>query len=172
MPLVTATQWLLMVLDGAPLPANTGGPLRAVITPPNPNEREFRPIAYIWPSSWGESRQSMPRAGVPNLGTTQSGWKDLMHQVDVWVTWFQDGDHDPNPDISYPSIVDVVMDILRTTTDPVLLTDPVTGRLSQIAGTGERMNGDMATPKGTDADQRILRYDSRIVVRLMENFQA
>ncbi len=172
MPIVTATQWLLQVLDQMPLPGNAGSPLQAFIAPPNPEEDQLDPHAYIWPSAGAESRQSVPRAPVPNVGTTQSGWKDEMHSVDVWVSWFQDGDHDPQPDISYLAVVDAVMDALRTTVDPVLLFDPVTGRMSQIAGTGERMNYDIATPKGTDADQRILRYDSRIVVRLMENFQA
>ena len=172
MPLVTATQWLLLVLDQMPLPGNGGQVLQAFITPPNPEEDQLDPHAYIWPSAGNESRQTVPRAPVPVVGTTTSGWKEIMHQVDVWLTWFQDGDHDPDPDISFPVIVDAVMDALRTTADPILLTDEVTGRYSQVAGTGERMNYDVAIPKGADADQRILRYDARILVRLMENFQA
>ena len=172
MPIVTATQWLLLVLDQMPLPGNGGQLLQAFIAPPNPEEDELDPHAYIWPSSGAESRQSVPRAAAPGLGVTQSGWKDELHHVDVFLTWFQDGDHDPNPDITYLSVVDAVMASLRTVADPVLLSDPVTGQLSQISGTGERMNYDIATPKGTDADQRLLRYDSRIVVRLMDSFQS
>lgn len=172
MPLVTVTQWLLRVLDQMPLPGNGGQVLQAFITPPNPEENQLDPHCYIWPSAGAESRQSVPRAPVATVGTNQSGWKEMNHSVDCWVTFFQDGDHDPNPDLTFPVIVDAVMDGLRTTQDPVLLTDEVTGRLSQISGTGERMNYDVAIPKGTSADQRILRYDSRILVRLQESFQG
>ena len=171
MPLVTVSQWVLVVLNGMPLPANTGT-LQAFVTPPNPEEDQLDPHAYIWPSSGSEHRESIPRAGAANAGTNQSGWKTLTHQIDVWLTWFDDNDHDPNPDISFPAVIDAVMAALRTTQDPVLLPDPVTGLNSWVYATGERMTWDFAGVRGTDADQRILRYDARILARILEDIQA
>jgi hypothetical protein len=170
MPIVTATQWVYNVLNGMPLPGNTG-PLQAFITPPNPEEDQLDPHAYIWPSAGSESRESLPRSGVPVVGTTTSGWKTLTHNVDIWISWFQD-DSDPTPDLTFLAVTDDVMDALRTTQDPVLLADPVTGRYSQIYATGERMGYDVSTVKGTTADQRILRWDSKIAARVLEDFQS
>jgi len=169
-PILTAQTWIYNVLSGMPLPGNTG-PLQAFVTPPNPETDQLDPHCYIWPSTGSEARESLPRAPEPGLGTTQSGWKAMTHQIDIYLTWFDD-DSDPDPDISFPVIIDAVMDALRTTQDPVTQTDPVTGRYSQVYATGERMSYDVAAVRGTTADQRILRYDSRIVARLMESFQA
>ena len=170
MPLVTATQWVLLCLNGLPLPANTGDHLQAFIAPPNPEEDQLDPHCYIWPSAGSEARESIPRGPAP-ADVTKSGWKALTHQIDVFLTWFQD-DSDPNPDMSFLTVVDTVMDALRTTQDPVLLTDPVTGRYSQVYATGERMNWDVAPVRGVMADQRILRWDARIVARIGEELQA
>jgi hypothetical protein len=170
-PLVTATQWLLAVLDQLPLPGGQGT-LQAFVTPPNPEEDELNAHAYIWPSSGSEARESMPRAGTPVTGNTTSGWKTLTHQIDIWVTWFDDTDNDQTPDLSFLTITDAVMDALRTTNDPVTRQDPVTLRYSQLYATGERMTYDVATVRGTTADQRLLRYDSRIAARVLEDMQA
>jgi hypothetical protein len=169
-PILTAQTWVWSILNGMPIPGNNT-PLEVFVTPPNPEEDQLDPHVYVWPSTGSESRQSLPRAPVPNLGTTQSGWKTMPHQLDIWVVWFQD-DSDPTPDASFPVIVDAIMDVLRTCQDPVMLTDPVTGRYSQIYGTGERLTYDIATPRGVNADQRILRYDARIAARVLEDFQA
>lgn len=153
-----------------PLPGNTG-PLQAFVTPPNPEEDQIDPHAYIWPSAGSEQRESLPRAAGPNLGLNQSGWKCMTHNIDVWLVFFDD-DSDPTPDFSFPLVVDAVMGVLRTTQDPVTQADPVTGMISQIYATGERMSYEIAAVRGPAADQRILRYDARIAARIMEEFQA
>jgi hypothetical protein len=169
-PILTAQTWVYSILNGMPIPGNAT-PLEVFVTPPNPEEDQLDPHVYVWPSTGSEGRQSLPRAPVPNLGTTQSGWKTMTHQLDIWTVWFQD-DSDPTPDASFPVIVDAILDVLRSCQDPVMLSDPVTGRYSQIYGTGERLSYDVAVPRGVNADQRILRYDARIAARILEDFQA
>ena len=170
MPILTAQTWVYSILNGMPIPGNNT-PLEVFVTPPNPEEDQLDPHVYLWPSTVSEARESLPRAGVPNLGTTQSGWKQMWHSIDCWITFFDD-DSDPTPDFSFPVIVDAVMDVLRTCQDPVMLTDPVTGRYSQVFATGERLTYDIAIPRGVNADQRILRYDARIAARVGESYQA
>jgi hypothetical protein len=173
-PLLTVQTWVYNVLNGMPLPGNAS-PLAVFVTPPNPEENQLDPHCYVWPSSGSESRESVPRPpgtlpGAPPV-PGQAGRKAITHSVDIWLTWFGD-DSDPSPDFSFPVIVDAVMDALRTTRDPALQADPVTGRVSQIYGTGERLTYDLAVPRGTDRDQRILRYDARIAARIGEELQA
>lgn len=170
MPIVTVTQWVYSTINGMPLPGNTG-PLQAFITPPNPEEDQLDPHANIWPSAGTEKRQSLPRAPAPVVGTTTSGWKTMPHSIDIWLYFFMD-DSDPTPDLTFLTVIDDVMDALRTTQDPVLLADPVTGRYSQIYATGERMTYDVSPVRGTTADQRTLRWDARVVAPILEDFQA
>jgi len=170
MPIVTATQWVLSLLNGMPLPGNTG-PLEAFITPPSVEDNQEDPHAYIWPSTGSENRESIPRAGVPGVGTNQSGWKTMSHQVDVFLVWFGD-ESDQTPDLTFLTVLDAVMDALRTCTDPVTQADPVTGRTSQVYATGERMTYDVAPVRGTSADQRVFRWDARIMARVLEDYQS
>ncbi len=170
MPILTAQTWVYSVLNGMPLPGNAT-PLQVFVTPPSVEEDQLDPHAYVWPSTGTESRESLPRAGVPDVGTNLSGWKQMWHSFDIFLVWFDD-DSDPEPDISFPVIVDAVMDALRTCQDPVTQTDPVTGRTSQIYATGERLNYDISPVRGTTADQRIYRYDARILAKVGEEFQA
>lgn len=170
MPLVAVQTYLKGVLDGLVIPG-TAGNLEAFISPPNP-EFEATPKAYIWPSTSNENRQSMPRnTGVSSV-PGGSAWKELNHLVDVWLVWFSDEASDAQDlDSAFPAVIDAVAWQLRTVPDPAVLTDPMTGRESQLLDVGERMSFEFPPARAT-LDQRILRYDARIQLEIMEVFQA
>jgi len=74
-------------------------------------------------------------------------------------------------DTSFPALLDAVMDALRTCPDPQVVTDPYTGRQSNMVNLGEDMTYTYVPPHST-ADQRQLRFDARITARLLELVQA
>jgi hypothetical protein len=169
MPLNTVHQYLKGLLDGIQVPG-TAGTIEALITPPDP-ETEPTPKVYIWGSTHMEDRQASPR--VPENGDlTQAGWKNLDHRVDVWVVWFSDEETDaPDMDLAFPAVLDVVCDILRKSPDPVKVVDPLTGMDSELLDIGERMSVDLYPPRGV-ADQRVLRFDAKIELTILETFQS
>src|SRR5579863_1818323 len=98
MPLVTALNYVYVTLSDLSVPGQGGSTLQAFINPPDPQTDQTNPSAYIWTAVADESRQSLPRAspGVPGTGTDQSGWKNLIHNIDVFLIWDQDAS-DPTP---------------------------------------------------------------------------
>ena len=172
MPILTALTHIQQLLDGYPLPGTGGSTLIAVIEPPDPQVDQVNPVAYVWPTEGPENRESLPRPqnGTPGTGSTQAGWKHMGHNVDVWVKWFKD-QGDPTPGLSFPTIMDAVMDAIRVSTDGIMLQDPVTFRYSQLYAVGERMKYDIATPMATK-DQRTLEYNGLVRVTFDESFQA
>jgi hypothetical protein len=167
-PLNSAQLFIRDTLDGTSPPGDTGlsGPLVALITPYDPDQ-SGAPRAYVWPSMGREKRRAKPRNHGPG---TPAAVKDLNHTVEVFLVWF-DSDSDPDADINFPGLIDYVMDLLRTCDNPALVTDPLTGRVSQLVDIGEDMTYTYVPPRST-ADQRILRYDARISVPFLETFQA
>lgn len=168
MPLVTVQNWIHQQLDGliVPGPANVG-PLEAFIAPPDPNEGP-QPAAYIWPNIGHERRQTMPRNTGP--GTGGSGWKEVRPDMDVYLTWFNSAD-DPYLADAFPSVVDAVMNALRTSPDPATVTDPNSGLVCHLVGVGEAMSW-QALGVATVADQRWQRFDALIIVPFIELIQA
>lgn len=168
MPVVTAMTYLRDLLSGTTPPGDTGlsGPLVALITPYDPDESgEAR--AYIWPSTGSENRRAMPRNTGPN---TQAGWKNLRHSVDIFLTWF-DSDSDPDGDVNFPALIDFVMDTLRTSQCDAVAYDEETGRPSHLINIGENMTYEYVTPVSME-DQRYLKYDAKVMVSVLELFQA
>jgi hypothetical protein len=168
MPLVSALEYVQGLISGIPVPGEAGasGPLVALITPYDPDESgEAR--AYVWGGAGQENRLAFPRNTGPN---TLGGWKTLYHNVEIFLVWF-DSDSDVDVDTSFPALLDAVMDVLRTSTDPQVVTDPYTGRQSNMVNLGEDMNYTYVPPHSV-ADQRYLRFDARITTRLCELVQA
>lgn len=144
----------------------------AFITPPDPRVKAKTPAIYIWPSDGQENRSAELGGTIPrNTGPgTPSGTKGLLHQVDVYVTWFS-ANQGRNADPLFPGIVDTIMSALRySLPNPCEATDPFTGLTSTIYNVGEVLKyriGIEAT-----ADERWLRYDSLIQCSIWEIINA
>ena len=171
MSIVTIQQYLQVKLDGLEMPANIAA-AQAYITPPDPRVQARVPAIYIWPSDGNENRSTelggtIPRNTGPN---TPSGTKGLLHQFDIYVTWFS-ANQGKQADPLFPGIVDTIMFALRTSLpNPAEMTDPYTGQTSTIYNVGEQQKyriGIEAT-----ADERWLRYDSLIQCSIWEILNA
>jgi hypothetical protein len=171
MPIVTAQAFLLSLLDQLPMPY--GKPAAsAYITPPDPRVQSKVPAIYIWPSDGEENRTGELGGTVPrNTGPgTASGTKGIQHQMDIYMTWFSTGSG-TSQDAVFPGMVDAVMYALRfSLPNPVTMTDPNSGLVSDIYNTGEVMH--YTTGIDSTADERYKRYDALIKVQLWEIFRA
>ena len=171
MPLVTVQSFLLSLLDNLELPYNVPA-AKAYITPPDPRVQAKVPAIYIWPSDGTENRSTelggtIPRNTGPN---TASGTKGLLHQFDVYITWFS-SNSGRQQDPVFPAIVDTVMLALRySQPNPAYLTDPATNLTSTVYNVGESMR--YRTGVEATADERWLRYDSLIQVSVWEILNA
>jgi hypothetical protein len=171
MPIVTTQQEILKLLDGLPMP-NGNYALQAYVTPPDPETDYSNPHAYIWPAKGDESRNPASGGAIPrNTGVfTPSGTKPIMHEMHVYLVWFSAND-DPDADTWFPGMVDAVMWALRTSPDPLPVTDPYTGLTnSQLVGIGERMTYEIVL-RSTE-DEAYDRYDALITIHIWEILQA
>ena len=171
MGLVSVQSFLLSLLDNLPMPYGLK-PAEAYITPPDPRTKAAIPAIYIWPSDGQENRSEELGGTIPrNTGPgTASGTKGLLHAMDVYVTWYG-----PNKgtqsDPTFPAIVDVIMQALRTSQpNPYAATDLNTGVSSTIYNVGEQMKYRVGVE--SVADQRFLRYDSLLGVNCWEIIRA
>jgi hypothetical protein len=169
--IVTVQSFIRALLDGLEMPANVPA-AEAFITPPDPRVKAKVPAIYIWPSDGQENRSGGLGGTVPrNTGPgTASGTKGLLHQFDIYATWFS-ANQGKQADPLFPGIVDTIMMALRTSQpNPYEATDPYTGQVSSIDNVGEVMKyriGIEAT-----ADERWLRYDSLIQCSIWEQIRA
>lgn len=164
----TVLQGIYGIVNGLIVPG-TAGVLEAFIMPVDPRD-DPPPAIYLWSSSGDESRESLPRSGVPGTPPSFSGWKEINHRVTAYLTWFQDNS-DPAADVAFPSVVDVTMQALRSSTNPLYTNDPQTGAPSDLVDIGERMTYTLVPPRAV-ADQRYLRCDAQIIIPVLEVFQA
>lgn len=171
MPVVSVQTFLLNLLDGLDMPY--GQPAaNAYITPPDPRVQARVPAIYIWPSPGEENRSPELGGTVPrNSGPgTDSGTKGLLHQMDVYLTWFA-VNNGPQSDPVFPGMIDAVMAALRyAQPNPATVTDPNTNLTSTIYNVGEMMR----YHPGLEAvdDERWLRYDCLITVSVWEIINA
>jgi hypothetical protein len=168
LPINSTQVYIKNLLQGLIVPGNQL-PLEAYITPEDPRDEE-NPAAYIWPSNGNENRQAVPRVGADIYDPKQAGWKTLTHDLDIWLTWFND-DSDPNADISFPAVVDIVMYTLRSSANPAVVYDPLTALGSQLIDVGERMTYRIGGLRAT-ADQRWVRYDAQLTLTIIEELQS
>jgi len=173
LPITTALTHVHSLLENLSLPGFGGSTLLAVIDPPDPETEQQNAVAYVWPTAGDEKRQSSPRPqqGTPGTGSTQAGHKQMEHRVDVWLIWWRD-QGDLTPSISFPVIVDAVMDAMRCSLDAAYnLQDPVTFRYSTLFSIGEKMAYEIAPPR-TALNQRSMVYEGLVRVIACEEFQA
>jgi hypothetical protein len=163
--------FLLSLLDGLELPYGVPA-AKAYITPPDPRVQAKVPAIYIWPSDGSENRSSELGGTVPrNTGPgTASGTKGLLHQFDIYVTWFS-SNSGRQQDPVFPAIVDTVMLALRySQPNPAYLTDPNTNLTSTVYNVGEDQKYRIGVE--ATADERFLRYDALISVSVWEIINA
>jgi len=169
--ILTCQQFLQSVLQGLELPYGVPS-AQAFITPPDPRVQAKIPAIYIWPSDGQENRSSelggtIPRNTGPN---TPSGTKGLLHQFDIYITWFS-SNSGKQADPVFPAIVDTAMAALRySQPNPVELTDPNTLQTSTIYNVGENIRYRIGIE--STADERWLRYDSLLQVAVWEIINA
>lgn len=171
MGLVTAQTYILSLLDDLPMPYGRPN-ANAYITPPDPRLKANVPAIYIWPSDGEENRSPELGGTIPrNTGPgTASGTKGMQHDMDVYITWFSSGGG-IGQDPIFPGMVDAIMYALRfSLPNPVTMTDPNNGLVSDIYNTGEVMRYRVGVE--STADERYKRYDSLIQVTLWEIFRA
>jgi hypothetical protein len=169
--LVTCQQFLLSILDNLELPYNVSA-AKAYVTPPDPRVQAKIPAIYIWPSDGTENRSEELGGTIPrNKGPgTPSGTKGLLHQFDVYVTWFS-SNSGRQGDPVFPAIVDAVMMALRySMPNPYQATDPATSLTSTIYNVGEQIR--YRTGIEATADERWLRYDCLLQVSCWEIINA
>lgn len=168
---MTIQAYLLSILNGLEMPANIAA-AQAFITPPDPRVQARVPAIYIWPADGTENRSgelggTIPRNTGPN---TPSGTKGLLHQFDIYVTWFS-SNNGRQADPLFPGIVDTIMFALRTSQpNPAEMTDPYTGQTSTIYNVGEDQKYRIGVE--ATADERWLRYDSLIGCSIWEILNA
>jgi hypothetical protein len=169
MPVVSASQYVKSILQNMVPPGDTGiaAPIDALITPLTPDVNpDGVARCYVWPASGPEKRIAMPR----NSGMgTPAGWKQLPHEIQIFLVWMDNPD-DPAADVNFPLLIDWVMDILRTSPNPVQWTDPDSGIVSNFVNLGELQKYDFVPPRSLAPDAE-RRYDARISCTLWELFQ-
>jgi hypothetical protein len=172
MPINSVHQVIKGILDGLQIPGPAGahGTLACYITPPAERD-DPSPAIYIYSARGNEHRQSLPRAQGPSQPLGQSGWKQMEHTIDGYLTWF-DENYDPNVDSNFIAVVDAVMQALRSALDPLYYyTDSLTGQQSEIYAVGEKMTYEIAPPRAV-AEQRMLRFDALLTIHCWEAFQS
>jgi len=170
-PIVVVQSFLLSLLDNLEMPYSVPS-AKAYITPPDPRVQAKIPAIYIWPSDGTENRSPELQGTIPrNTGPgTPSGTKGLLHQFDLYVTWFS-SNSGKQQDPVFPAIVDTVMMALRySQPNPAELTDPATNMTSSVYNTGEVMHYKIGVE--STQDERWLRYDSLITCSIWEQINA
>lgn len=171
MSIVAVQSFILSLLNGLPMPYGVSN-AQAYITPPDPRVKAKVPAIYIWPAEGRENRSAELGGTIPrNSGVnTPSGTKGVLHDMDVYVTWFSGGSGKPQDPI-FPGIVDAIMFALRfSQPNPVQFQDPNTLETSTIYNVGETMT--YRTGIESTADERQKRYDALIVCSVWELFNA
>lgn len=171
MPVVTVQGYLRDLLSGLEMPY--GQPAAACfVTPPDPYIKARVPTIYVWPTDGEENRSpelggTVPRNSGPN---TPSGTKGILHQFDVYLTWFG-YDQGEQGDPLFPGMMDAVMSALRySQPNPAYITDPNTGLTSTIYNVGEQIR--YRSGLESTAEERFLRYDALFNVSIWEILNA
>lgn len=171
MPIASTLLYVKGLLNDLPMPGGIPN-MVAWVLPPDPNELAgAQPTAYVWPTEGDESRDPAKGGTIPrNTGPgTDSGTKPEEHMIDVWIDYFGPDD-DPQGDSQFPGIVDAVMAVLRTSANPVTVTDPWTAEQSTLIDVGENMHYHIVV--NAVADQVFDRFQSLLRCQVLELIRA
>ena len=173
MGLPSVIAYVQNLLNGLAMPFPTVE-LAAYITPPDPNvETVLTPTLYVLTADGPEKRLTMSRNTGP--GTT-AGEKTLTHTLKLHLIWMiastsPTAPGAADPDLLFSGVLEGIMQALRTSPAPVLITDPWTGQQTELVDTGENMSYEYL-PRHSTKSQRMLRYDALITLPLLELIEA
>lgn len=166
MPLNSVQAYVKGLLNGLALPGGLPALTAYVAAPPVTSEA--KPIAFIWASNSRETRHAGPRAqpGQPSTG----GFKKIPYLLEVWILHAEPAGG-ANRDSQFPSIIDAVTNVFRTTQMPVDITDSITGQKTTLLELGEDIDVDYPPARAIQA-QRIYDYRARLTLPIREEIQA
>jgi len=170
MPIASTLGYIKGLLVSLPMPGSLPD-MNAYITPPDPNTETDIPTAYVWPTGGEENRDPEKAGTVPrNSGPdTASGFKNIEHDIDVYVVWFA-ADDEADIDNLFPGVVDAVMAAFRFSADPATAVDPYTGQVSTLIDVGERQSYRITLR--SLVEQAFNRYDCLVGLSVLEVIQA
>ncbi len=120
-------------------------PLEAVIQPPVLADIADHPYAYIWAGRGTETTQTAPKVyRLMDNSLTQGGYLKVKWQIDVRLYTLMNPD-DPNIELAFPALIDMVTYQMNTTPPTAVITDPVTGQQSQLIKIGQEVDLDYAS---------------------------
>ena len=146
-------------------------PLEAVIQPPVLADIADHPYAYIWAGRGQEATQTAPKVyrNVNADGSlTQGGYLKMTWQIAVWLYALMAQD-DPNIELAFPALIDMVTFQLNTTPPTVNVTDPVTGQLSELINIAQKVEIEYATALVTTGPAAgLVRFGCEFIVYVEE----
>lgn len=150
------------IINGLVVPGSTGK-IEAWIQPPALEPLDG-PKAYVWGGKMRKRRQTVPRG---------RGFQQLDWIVDIFLAYetVSDTTNDSTVDQEFPLIVDAVMDALAATPMPLFITDPTTGKQTQVTSIGEELDLEYPQEKAPATD-RLLYYVCVIGAHVTEVVQT
>lgn len=162
MGLNSVQHYVHSLVNGLVVPGGVGT-IEAWIQPP-----AFEPLdgpkAFIWGGKMRKRRQTTPRG---------RGFQQVEWIVDICLAYetVSDLTNDPNVDQEFPLVVDAVMDALAATPMPLFITDPTTGKRTQITSIGEDLDLEYP-PEKAPATDRLVYYVCAINAHVTEVVQS
>jgi hypothetical protein len=152
--------YVVSLLDGIQSP-NMPAPTQAWVMPPPVLQLTPNPQVFVWGGTWNEERHTIPRG---------KGEKRATYALSIWIQSATTNDpSDEYGPAAFPILIETLLDILRTVTIPIWITDPVTGAETTIQTIGEKMQVTHPTPIA-DADQRFLWHTATVKATVTEEF--
>jgi hypothetical protein len=131
--------------------------LVAYISPPNPGELTG-PAAYIWATLGDNSRRTASRG---------PGFRKTVWTISTWLM-SPDNATNPNADRAFACLIDAVIESWVTAVMPIPMTDPDTGRVSQLVAIGEKFTVNQL-PVHMLANQQLYLYEALIEFQIEES---
>lgn len=152
-------QYMQGLLNGLTIPAQSK-PLSTVLVP-GMQMPLTGPIALIIPGPVHGERKTAPRG----LGSMELPW---------WIDIYLKYETNPNAEMLdqlFPLIVDAILYACWAPKLPLYITDPTTGRVSNLIALGEAFEADPQPPE-TPATMRTLLFSALIRIEAKEWLQA
>ena len=122
------------------------------------------PQIFVWAGDLTETRHTIPRL---------YGYKRVEHRLTVWLQMATSSDGSGTGSaLAFPVLIDAVLATLRATSEPVPLTDSVTGATSVMQSIGETISVKHPPPMAAAQQSLILWHSATLTVSITEEIQA